>query len=114
MDALPLSICLGKLTRPDSVEQLRILSDALGSSCRWVVVKNEAHSDAFKLYETKPCTPARSRYPVSTIGSSPCLARSLEEAHGLQTGVGSKQWLARAQHTRTQEQLTLVDQTSPH
>jgi hypothetical protein len=36
----------------DSVEQLRILSDALGSSCRWVVVKNESHSDAFKLYET--------------------------------------------------------------
>jgi hypothetical protein len=36
----------------DSVEQLRILSDALGNSCRWVVVKNEAHSDAFKLYET--------------------------------------------------------------
>ncbi len=35
----------------DSVEQLRILSDALGSGCRWVVVKNEAHSDAFKLYE---------------------------------------------------------------
>jgi len=36
----------------DSVEQLRILSGALGNSCRWVVVKNEAHSDAFKLYET--------------------------------------------------------------
>ena len=35
----------------DSVEQLRILSDALGNACRWVVVKNEAHSDAFKLYE---------------------------------------------------------------
>ena len=35
----------------DSVEQLRILSDALEDSCRWVVVKNEAHSDAFKIYE---------------------------------------------------------------
>ena len=35
----------------DSVEQLRILSDALGDICRWVIVKNEAHSDAFKLYE---------------------------------------------------------------
>ena len=27
------------------MEQLRILSDALGDGCRWVVVKNEAHSD---------------------------------------------------------------------
>ncbi len=36
----------------DSVEQLRILSDALGDGCRWVIVKNEAHSDAFKLYES--------------------------------------------------------------
>ena len=36
----------------DSVEQLRILSEALTDGCRWVVLKNEAHSDAFKLYET--------------------------------------------------------------
>jgi hypothetical protein len=35
----------------DSVEQLRILSDALGDMCGWVVVKNEAHSETFKLYE---------------------------------------------------------------
>ena len=28
----------------DSVEQLRILSDALHDRCAWVVVKNEAHS----------------------------------------------------------------------
>jgi CobQ/CobB/MinD/ParA family nucleotide binding protein len=35
----------------DSVEQLRILSDALGETCAWVVVKNEAHSETFKLYE---------------------------------------------------------------
>ena len=35
----------------DSVEQLRILSDALRDGCSWVVVKNEAHSDAFKIYE---------------------------------------------------------------
>ncbi len=35
----------------DSVEQVRILSDALGDGCSWVVVKNEAHSDVFKLYE---------------------------------------------------------------
>ena len=36
----------------DSVEQLRILSAALGDGCRWVIVKNEAHSDTFKLYES--------------------------------------------------------------
>ncbi len=35
----------------DSVEQVRILSDALGNGCRWLIVKNEAHSDTFKLYE---------------------------------------------------------------
>ncbi len=35
----------------DSVEQVRTLSDALGDGCRWLVVKNEAHSDTFKLYE---------------------------------------------------------------
>jgi hypothetical protein len=35
----------------DSVEQIRILTDALGDNCAWVVVKNEALSDAFKLYE---------------------------------------------------------------
>ncbi len=35
----------------DSVEQVRILSDALGDGCPWLIVKNEAHSDTFKLYE---------------------------------------------------------------
>lgn len=35
----------------DSVEQLRTLSDALHDRCAWVVVKNEAHSDAFKIYD---------------------------------------------------------------
>ena len=35
----------------DSVEQVRILSDAIGDGCRWLVVKNETHSDTFKLYE---------------------------------------------------------------
>ncbi|MDQ6912072.1 MAG: hypothetical protein M3128_04275 [Verrucomicrobiota bacterium] len=35
----------------DSVEQVRILSEALKDDCRWLVVMNEAHSDALKLYE---------------------------------------------------------------
>ncbi|MBV9008677.1 MAG: hypothetical protein JO354_05830 [Verrucomicrobia bacterium] len=35
----------------DSVEQLRILSEALHDACGWVVVKNEAHSDTFKIYD---------------------------------------------------------------
>jgi hypothetical protein len=35
----------------DSVEQLRILAEALHDRCAWVVVKNEAHSDAFKIYD---------------------------------------------------------------
>lgn len=36
----------------DSVEQLRVLSTAWRNSCRWVIVKNEAHSDSFKLYDS--------------------------------------------------------------
>lgn len=35
----------------DSVEQARLLSDALRLQCRYVIVKNQAHSDAFDLYE---------------------------------------------------------------
>jgi hypothetical protein len=35
----------------DSVEQIRILSNSLGDACRWLIVKNEAQSDAFKIYE---------------------------------------------------------------
>lgn len=35
----------------DSVGQLRILSDALRDGCAWVVVKNQAHSDTFKIYD---------------------------------------------------------------
>ena len=35
----------------DSVDQVRILSDALGEGCRWVIVKNEAHSETFRIYE---------------------------------------------------------------
>ena len=35
----------------DSVEQARLLSDALGQQCRYLIVKNQAHSDAFDLYE---------------------------------------------------------------
>ena len=33
------------------MEQARLLSDALGQQCRYVIVKNQAHSDAFDLYE---------------------------------------------------------------
>jgi CobQ/CobB/MinD/ParA nucleotide binding domain len=35
----------------DSVEQLRTLSEALYDRCGWVVVKNEAHSESFKIYD---------------------------------------------------------------
>ncbi len=35
----------------DSVEQLRLLSETLGQQCGYVVVKNQAHSEAFDLYE---------------------------------------------------------------
>jgi hypothetical protein len=35
----------------DSVEQVRLLSDALGQQCRYLIVKNQAHSEGFDLYE---------------------------------------------------------------
>ncbi len=35
----------------DSVEQLRLLSSRLNSDCRYVVVKNQAHSEHFRIYE---------------------------------------------------------------
>jgi hypothetical protein len=35
----------------DSVEQARLLSDTLGPLCRYLIVKNQAHSEAFTLYE---------------------------------------------------------------
>lgn len=35
----------------DSVEQVKIIAETLGSRCRYVVVKNQAHSDQFKIYD---------------------------------------------------------------
>ena len=35
----------------DSVEQVRLLSETLGQRCRYLIVKNQAHSDVFSLYE---------------------------------------------------------------
>jgi hypothetical protein len=35
----------------DSVEQLRLLSGRLNDACRYVVVKNQAHSEQFRIYE---------------------------------------------------------------
>ena len=35
----------------DSVEQLRLLSARLNDDCRYVVVKNQAHSEHFRIYE---------------------------------------------------------------
>jgi len=36
---------------PDSLEQLRVISSALGNQCDYVVVRNQVHSDHFLLYE---------------------------------------------------------------
>jgi hypothetical protein len=35
----------------DSVEQVHVLSDALQGRCQYVIVKNQAHSEQFRLYE---------------------------------------------------------------
>jgi CobQ/CobB/MinD/ParA nucleotide binding domain len=34
----------------DSVEQLRLLSARLNADCRYIVVKNQAHSEQFRIY----------------------------------------------------------------
>ena len=36
----------------DSVEQVRVLSATLADSCSWVIVKNEAHSESFEIYDS--------------------------------------------------------------
>ena len=35
----------------DSVEQVKIIADALGTKCRYVIVRNQAHSEQFKIYD---------------------------------------------------------------
>lgn len=35
----------------DSVEQVKIIADALGSKCRYVIVRNQAHSEQFRIYD---------------------------------------------------------------
>lgn len=36
---------------PDSLEQLRVISNALGNRCDYVVVRNQVHCDQFFLYD---------------------------------------------------------------
>jgi CobQ/CobB/MinD/ParA family nucleotide binding protein len=35
----------------DSIEQVKIVAEALGSRCKYVVIKNQAHSEHFTIYE---------------------------------------------------------------
>jgi hypothetical protein len=35
----------------DSIEQVKIVAEALGNRCKYVVIKNQAHSDHFTIYE---------------------------------------------------------------
>ena len=35
----------------DSVEQVKIIAEALGVKCRYVIVRNQAHSEQFKIYD---------------------------------------------------------------
>jgi hypothetical protein len=35
----------------DSVEQVKIIAEALGPKCRYVIVRNQAHSEQFKIYD---------------------------------------------------------------
>lgn len=35
----------------DSVEQVKIIAESLNGRCRYLIVKNQAHSDHFKIYE---------------------------------------------------------------
>ena len=35
----------------DSVEQVKIIAEALGPKCRYVIVRNQAHSEQFRIYD---------------------------------------------------------------
>ena len=35
----------------DSVEQVKIIAEALGARCRYVIVRNQAHSEQFRIYD---------------------------------------------------------------
>ena len=35
----------------DSVEQVKIIAEALGAKCRYVIVRNQAHSEQFRIYD---------------------------------------------------------------
>jgi hypothetical protein len=35
----------------DSIEQVKIVAEALGNRCKYVVIKNQAHSEHFTIYE---------------------------------------------------------------
>ncbi len=35
----------------DSIEQVKIVAESLGSRCKYVVIKNQAHSEHFTIYE---------------------------------------------------------------
>jgi predicted ABC-type ATPase len=35
----------------DSVEQVKIIAEALGAKCRYLIVRNQAHSDQFRIYD---------------------------------------------------------------
>ena len=54
----------------DSVEQVRILADALGDECRWLIVKNEGRSDTFSF--TKAARFAATFSTRCPRGKSPC------------------------------------------
>lgn len=49
----------------DSVEQVRLLSEAWGQQCRYLIVKNQAHSEAFTLYDESKTR----RQLVDTLGA---------------------------------------------
>lgn len=35
----------------DSVEQVKIIAEALGAKCRYLIVRNQAHSEQFRIYD---------------------------------------------------------------
>lgn len=85
----------------DSIEQLKVLANALQGNCQYVIVRNESHSTQFRLYE----------------GSNVC-TKILEEYQGVELTMSRMQdWLVTslnesnvtASDAISSSQLSLVD-----
>ncbi len=82
----------------DNVEQLRLLSARLNGNCRYVVVKNQAHSEQFRICEESK---TRSRFIGELQGREIMMSRlhdwlvtALNESNATGSGADASGFLA--------------------